>query len=133
MGIGSLLGLPVVEKVVDKFIPDANQKAEFKHELDMAVLADNAEGRKVLQAMLGNNNWFVSGAIPAVIWLCPIMLFNNYVLLPWAQVFGATNMPEVMMPDGYFGLLGTIIMGLFGKKLFDGNDIKWGSFHSPKK
>lgn len=128
----TILGLPAVTNAIDKVIPDKTKQAELKFELEKLKLEDDTESRKVLKAMLGNDNWFVSGAIPALIWMASIMLFNNFVLLPWAEVFGGT-VPEVVLPSGYFNLLGAIILGLFGKKAFDGNEIKFGSFYTPRK
>jgi hypothetical protein len=128
----TILGLPSVTNAIDKVIPDKDKQAELKFELEKLKLEDDTESRRVLKAMLGNDHWLVSGAIPALIWMASVMLFNNFVLLPWAEVFGGT-VPEVILPSGYFNLLGVIIMGLFGKKAFDGNEIKFGSFYSPKK
>ncbi len=130
--LATILGLPAVANAIDKVIPDKEKQMELRLELEKLRIEEDMEGRKVLKAMLGNDNWFVSGAIPALIWMASIMLFNNFVLLPWAEVFGGT-VPEVVLPSGYFNLLGAIILGLFGKKAFDGNEIKFGSFYTPRK
>lgn len=130
--LSEILSLPAVDKVIDRVIPDKQKQAELKLELARLQIEDNIESRKVLSSMFQNKSWFVSGAIPSIIWMASLMLFNNYVLLPWAEVFGYT-VPQVVFPDGYFSLLGTIVIGLFGKKVFDENEIRWGSFYSPPK
>jgi len=83
--------------------------------------------------MLSNKSMFVAGGIPALIWLGVIMLFNNYVLLPWAEAFGL-RAPQVILPEQYWTLLGWIITGLFGKKIIDNNAWYWkGKLISPSK
>ena len=120
--------VPVVGDIIDKMIPDKDKAAEIKLELAKLDAQESIEQKKVLASMLGNKSLFVAGAIPALIWVGVAAIANNYILLPYFP-----SLQTVALPGEYWSLLGTVIMGLLGKKLFDGNEIKWGNFHSPKK
>jgi len=84
--------------------------------------------------MLGNNSFFVAGAIPSILWVLVISIVNNYILMPWAAVFGLT-VPDVSLPGEVWTLAGWIITGLLAKKAFDGNEIysKTGVLLKPAK
>ena len=130
---GLLELIPAVGSIIDKFVPDPNKAQEAKMEIAKLQASENVARMGVLTGMLSNQSMFVSGAIPAIIWLCPLMLLSNYVLLPWVRVFGFA-VPEISYPAQYWGLLSTIIVGLFGKKVVDDNE--WwigGKLVSPSK
>lgn len=129
-----LEAVPAVTSIIDKFVPDAKSKQELQLELSRLEVQENTSRLEVLKAMLGNKSLFVAGGIPALIWVGVLAIFNNYVLMPWAAVFGAT-IPNVSLPDYYWILLGAIITGILGKKAFDENEI-WradGTLLSPSK
>lgn len=129
-----LSALPAVEQLIDKFVPDAQAKQQLQLELQKLEVQENSSRLEVLKAMFSNKSLFVSGGIPALIWVGVLSIFNNYVLLPWASVFGATA-PNVELPEYYWILLGAIITGILGKKAFDENEIwrKDGTLLSPSK
>nr|WP_321499940.1 3TM-type holin [uncultured Dethiosulfovibrio sp.] len=121
--------LPGISGIIERVIPDPNKKAELELELSK-VQADEVNARMgVLQGMLSNKSLFVAGAIPALLWLAVLGLLNNYVLGPW---FG---LEPINFPDQYWTLLSTVVIGLFGKKVVDGNEFRWpnGNVLSPKK
>lgn len=121
--------LPGLSGIIERVIPDPNKKAELEFELSK-IQAEEVKARMgVLRGMLSNKSLFVSGAIPALLWLAVLGLLNNYVLGPW---FGVQ---PINFPDQYWTLLTTVIVGLFGKKVVDGNEFRWpnGNVASPKK
>ena len=125
--------IPALGEIIDRVLPDPKKAQELKAEIAKLQANENIARMGVLQAMLSNKSMFVAGGIPALIWLGVIMLFNNYVLLPWAEVFGL-RAPQVILPEQYWTLLGWIITGLFGKKIIDNNAWYWkGKLISPSK
>ncbi len=121
--------LPGLSGIIERVIPDPDKKAELELELSK-IQAEEVKARMgVLQGMLSNKSLFVAGAIPALLWLAVLGLLNNYVLGPW---FGVQ---PINFPDQYWTLLTTVIVGLFGKKVMDGNEFRWpnGNIASPKK
>lgn len=126
--------VPGISQIIDRVVPDPRQKEQLKFEMEK-VRADEVKARMgVLRGLLSNKSMFVAGAIPALIWLAVLALINNYILMPWVGVFGG-NAPPVNLPQQYWSLLTIIITGLFGKKVVDGNEIRWpnGNLMTPKK
>ena len=126
--------LPAIADIIDKVIPNPNERDKLKLELQKVEASENVSRLNALGGMLSNNNWFVSGAIPAILWIIALAIFNNFVLLPWAGVFGAT-LPEVALPEPVWTLAGWIITGLLGKKVIDNNEWyrKDGTLLSPSR
>lgn len=135
MGINLLEAIPVVSDIIGKFVPDAKAKQQIELELAKLELQETMSRNDVLKSMLGNQSVFVAGGIPAIIWVGVLAIFNNYVLLPWARVFGATNVPNIDLPSMYWWVLGAVVSGVLGKKAFDENEIwrKDGTLLSPSK
>lgn len=126
--------IPGISGIIEKIIPDPNKQTELKLELAKLDAQDTAARMGALQAMFSNKSMFVSGAIPAIIWVFVLSLANNYILLPWARVFGAA-FPEAPLPDAVIALVGAIVAGLLGKKYMDNNEFYYpnGQIKSPSK
>lgn len=126
--------LPGVAEIIDRVIPNPNEREKLKLELQRIEAQENSSRLNALGGMLSNKNLFVSGAIPAILWIIALTIFNNYVLLPWAAVFGG-ELPVVELPGPVWTLAGWIITGLLGKKVIDNNE--WyrrdGSLLSPSR
>lgn len=124
---------PSITHVIDRILPDPTKAQEMKMELAKIQADENVARMGVLQVLLSNKNLFVAGAIPALIWIGVLSILNNYVLMPWVQVFGISP-PQIDLPTPYWELLGWIITGLFGKKIVDDNAWFWkGKLISPSK
>lgn len=126
MKLAELLGgnaLEAIRGILDDTISTAEEKREAEIKLKELEITESTERLKTLGGMLGNKSLFVAGAIPALIWVAVVSLLNNYVVLPyfpeWAQ--------PVNLPSEYWSLLSTVIIGLFGKKIIDGNEWRWPS------
>ena len=108
--LGSIL--PTVNSVIERVVPDKNAQAKAKIELaSMAAQGelDQMAGQLKINAKEAESaHWFVAPWRPAVGWLCVLILFNNYVLLPYASAFGL----PIEALDG--GAIMPIIMGMLG-------------------
>lgn len=112
--------LKPIAELINKFIPDGAEKNRLQAEIEKASLELDKERIGALGKMLGSNSFFVSGAIPSILWVLVISIANNYILMPWAQLFGKT-VPDISMPSEVWTLAGWIITGLLAKKAVDGN------------
>jgi hypothetical protein len=81
--IGPVTGL------IDKFIPDADERNRLAHEI--ATLAER-QAHEIANAQIAVNkeeashtSMFVSGWRPAVGWVCCAGLASNYLLVPFAN------------------------------------------------
>ena len=123
MNVLGLLG--GVNNLIDKLVPDPSAKRQIQAELRKASLEVDKERVSALKGMMGSSSLFISGGIPALIWIGAISLFSNFVLAPWTALAGV-EIPTVTLPEQYWTLLGWIITGLFAKKSFDNNEIHLG-------
>lgn len=126
--------LKPIADIVNKFIPDGTEKNRLQAELEKASLEVDKQRLSALSNMLGNQSFFVAGAIPSILWVLVISIINNYILIPWAALFGKT-VPDVSLPGEVWNLAGWIITGLLAKKAVDGNAFysKTGALLKPSK
>lgn len=105
-----------IGKVLDRVIPDVNERAKVKAELESQAQQGELDlllGQlKINAAEAAHKSVFVAGWRPGIGWTCCLILLNNYVLLPWAETFGYET-PELdasaVMPIilGLLGLVGS--------------------------
>ena len=112
--------LKPIAEIVNKFIPDGAEKNRLQAEIEKASLEVDKQRLGALSNMLGSNSFFVAGAIPSILWVLVVSIVNNYILMPWAALFGA-KVPDVSLPGEVWTLAGWIITGLLAKKAVDGN------------
>ena len=112
--------LKPIAEIVNKFIPDGAEKNRLQAEIEKASLEVDKQRLGALSNMLGSNSFFVAGAIPSILWVLVISIVNNYILMPWAAMFGG-KVPDVSLPGEVWTLAGWIITGLLAKKTVDGN------------
>ena len=119
--IGPVTGL------LDKFIPDADQKAKLAH--DIATMSEkHAQELALAQIEVlkadAQGNWFQSSWRPLIGWICGLSMGINYMVSPIMAGFGVT-IPQadmsVMMPL-MFGMLG--ISGMRSYDKYKGTDSK---------
>jgi|TARA_B100001939_G_scaffold300204_1_gene276034 hypothetical protein len=112
--IGPVTGL------LDKFIPDADKKAQLAH--DIATMSEKHAQELALAQIKVNQeeakgNWFQSSWRPLIGWICGLSLAINYLVSPICAGFGIV-IPQadmsVMMPL-MFGMLGIGGMRSFDK------------------
>ncbi|MEG1501984.1 MAG: 3TM-type holin [Synergistaceae bacterium] len=125
--------VPGITGIIEKIIPDPNKQQELKLELAKIEAQETTARLGVLGNMLGHKSMFVAGGIPALIWLAVIYILANYILFPLLGGFGMQIEP-ISLPDNYWSLLNIVVVGLFGKKVIDGNEWRFGDkLISPSK
>ena len=125
--------LPSVKTILDKFITSPTERAEVEaklKELDIRELEAKYDAQK---AWMSNGSLFVSGSIPALLWMLVLVIFFNYILSPILQGFFEITIPLLTLPEWYSSLCSTIILGLFAKKSWDSSDITIGKFSKKSK
>ena len=97
MIVDSIVG--IAGKVLDKFVGDKDLKTKLQAELqkeliglDMAQAQSNIESAK-------SSHLFVSGARPAIMWICALGLFTNFFLMPIAEWITTIWLPDVILPE----------------------------------
>lgn len=121
--------IPGIGQILDDLITSKEELEEVKLRLREVEFRSEVERAKTLRSMLSNQSLFVSGGIPAFLWIGVIVLLNNHVIAPYFSAVKPMDLPEA-----YWGLLSTIIIGLFGKKVIDDNQWSWnGKVISPSK
>ena len=112
--------LPVASKLLDKFIPDADEKAKMAHKI--ATMAEEHAQQLAMKQIKVNieeakGNWFQSSWRPLIGWICGLSLAINYMVSPILAGFGII-IPQadmsVMMPL-LFGMLGIAGMRSYDK------------------
>jgi len=120
-GIGEAVAAGL--KVLDKFVPDPAAKAEAEKELRDALLTWDTSQTKVNEVEAANPSVFVSGARPALLWICAIGFGWHYILYPAlffaGSIFHITGMPEKSGIDGGLFELAIALLGLGGLRTYE--------------
>ena len=100
-----------VTGLLDKWIPDADQKAKIAHEI--ATMSEkHAQELALAQIKLNTEeakgNWFQSSWRPATGWVCVLGFAVNFLVSPLAAGVG------VVIPQADTGTMMPILMGLLG-------------------
>ena len=101
-------------KVLDKFIPDDEQKAKAESELRESLLAWDASQNEVNKIEAGHANIFVSGWRPFVGWTCGVAFAYHYVVQPLALFVLVSFGKTVALPAFAMESLLTVLLGLLG-------------------
>jgi hypothetical protein len=114
----------LIAKTIDKAVPDKDLKEKLKHEINTQLLTSGTEemkaASKIILAEAKSSSWLTSSWRPALMWICIIVIFNNFILMPFANViFGTSLILEI--PDPMWNLLtigiGGYIAGRSGEKI----------------
>ena len=103
--IGPVTGL------LDKFIPDADQKAKLAH--DIATMSEKHAQEIALAQIKVNEaeakgNWFQSSWRPATAWVCVLGFLVNLLVSPICAVFG------IIIPHADTATMLPVLMGMLG-------------------
>ena len=110
--------------VVDKSVKDKDLAEKLKSQITSQMLDNNSKelqsAASIIQAEASSKHWLTATWRPALMWICIIVIFNNYILLPFANIiFGASV--ELSIPDPMWNLLtigvGGYIAGRSGEKI----------------
>ncbi len=117
-----------VSTLLDKFIPDADKKAQLAH--DIATLADKqtheevlaqiGQARAVIEAEAKSGHWVTSSWRPITMLVFVAIVANNYLLYPYISLFWQSA-PLLEVPQDLWGLikigLGGYVVGRSGEKM----------------
>ncbi len=103
--IGPVTGL------LDKFIPDADQKAKLAH--DIATMSEKHAQEIALAQIKVNEaeakgNWFQSSWRPATAWVCVLGFLVNFLVSPICAGFG------IIIPQADTATMLPVLMGMLG-------------------
>ena len=110
--------------VVDKSVADKDLKDKLKSELTSQLLDNNNKelqsAASIIQAEASSVHWLTATWRPALMWICILVIFNNYIIMPFANlIFGSSV--ELSIPDPMWNLLtigvGGYIVGRSGEKI----------------
>jgi len=108
-----------VTGILDKFIPDAGEKARLAHEI--ATMSERhaqelAKGQLAINAEEAKSrNIFVAGWRPFIGWTCGIALFWHFVGVPITLFIVAWfNVDIPPLPEFDMETLMTVLMGMLG-------------------
>ncbi len=117
--------IPLIKEIFDKFIPDPTQKAQAA--LELAQLQQAAEFKAVdTQAAVdksqsdvnaveaANENLFIAGARPFILWICGIAMGYHFILQPLIAFTCAAFGHAIVLPTFDMSSLNTILMGMLG-------------------
>ena len=114
----------MVGGIVDKAIPDKDLKEKLKHELNTQLINGEHEEliakSRIVQAEAESKHWLTATWRPALMWICILVIANNYILAPVLNAFFGTSL-ELSIPDPMWNLLtigvGGYIAGRSGEKI----------------
>ena len=108
----SIIG--VAGKVLDKFVEDKDLKTKLRHELKKSYQEANLAQIEVNKEQAKHPSLFVSGARPAIMWICALGLFMSFFIMPMVEWMTAIWYPEVTLPNLNSGELMTLTLSLLG-------------------
>jgi hypothetical protein len=107
-----------VTKLLDKFIPDADEKARLAHEI--ATLAER-QAHELAKAQIEVNrteaahkSLFVAGWRPATGWICASGLAFNYICVPLGNFTLALLQNPILIPSLDLSQMLPVLMGMLG-------------------
>lgn len=120
-GIGAVADL--VNGVVNRIWPDATEADKARLAVALAELnavqAQNVAQTEVNRVEAANSSLFVSGARPAMLWMCVAIFFYSYIFYPTVGIVILLSDASVVLPklavdepvwNLIFGLLGVSLV-----------------------
>lgn len=111
-----------ISNILDKFVADKDLKAKLQHELDQELHKANIAQIEVNKEQAKHSSLFVSGARPAIMWVCCLGLFWSFFLAPfltWLIVAsGSTATLPAIETEGLLSLT-LALLGLGGFRSFE--------------
>jgi hypothetical protein len=102
-----------ISTLLDKFIPDADEKAKLAHEIATMAQKQAHESAiaqvKVNEKEAQHRSIFIAGWRPFVGWTCGVALFYHFIVQPVLVFFMDKPAPSFDMST-----LSTILMGMLG-------------------
>jgi hypothetical protein len=103
-----------VSNILDKFVADKDLKQKLEHELKTELHRANMAQIAVNKEQAKHSSLFVSGARPAIMWVCCLGLFWSFFLAPllnWMILLYDSN---IVLPNIQTEGLLTLTLSLLG-------------------
>jgi hypothetical protein len=98
----------IVGGIIDKAIPDKDLKEKLTHELNTQLINGDHEEliakSNIIKAEAESKHWLTATWRPALMWICIIVIANNYILVPFCNAIFGTAI-ELTIPDQMWNLL----------------------------
>ena len=104
----------VADKVLSKFVTDKNLKLKLEHELKTEFHKANLAQIEVNKEQAKHSSIFVSGARPAIMWVCCLGLLWQFFLGPILTWAAGIWFPDMTPPQLEVEGLITLVMSLLG-------------------
>ena len=101
-------------KVLDKFVPDPQAKANAENELRSSLQAWDKSQTDVNAVEAANPNLFVSGWRPFIGWVCGLALAYQYVAAPLLMWVATSLHITMAAPPKLDGMLWELVFALLG-------------------
>ena len=120
--LAAILGF--LTPLVDRFFDNKDQADKFKAEISAALLQNEAELRKaqrdIIIAEAQGQSWLQRNWRPILMLSIVVIVVNNYVLFPYARLFGIQAV-SLDLPPELFNLMtvgvGGYVLGRSGEKM----------------
>jgi hypothetical protein len=107
-----------IAKLLDKVIPDADERSRLAHEI--ATLAER-QAHEIAKAQIavnkeeaGHASMFVSGWRPAVGWVCCFGLASNFLVVPFANFGLSVSGSPLLIPSLDLSEMMPVLLGMLG-------------------
>ena len=112
--------IPLIGSLLDKVIPDINERKKAKEELARLQVNGELEGLlgqlKINLEEAKHSSIFVSGWRPSIGWICSFALGYNFILYPIVKFVAVTygGFDVTTLPQLDSGELMTVLLGMLG-------------------
>jgi len=107
-----------VSTLLDKVIPDADERNRLAHEI--ATLAER-QSHEIAKAQIavnqkeaGHQSIFISGWRPSVGWVCCLGLASNYIFIPVANFVLVVSGSAIVIPALDLSEMMPVLLGMLG-------------------
>jgi len=116
--------IPFIGKVLDKIFPDKTKAAEAKAKLmelaQKGELAELESAAKIIVAEASSEHFLVAAWRPITMLVFVFIVFNNYILAPYINLFFTVDVALETPPDLWALIkigLGGYVIGRSGEKI----------------
>ena len=102
-----------ISPLLDKFIPDADQRNKLAHEI---ATMTQRQAHEIAKAQIEVNkqesahkSLFVAGWRPFIGWTCGVAMANNFIVMPYIAVLFSVDVPMLELSE-----MMPVLMGLLG-------------------
>lgn len=107
-----------ISNILDKFIPDADEKAKLAHEIATLAQKQAHESAmaqvKVNEKEAQHRSIFVAGARPFILWVCGFAFAYHFILQPIIITASRLYGVEIEYPEFDMTSLMTVLGGILG-------------------